>query len=138
MATIREVFGANMKRLRKARGLTQQGLADRTGLSMATIQHLELGNRWAGVETIEVIAKELDAPETAFFMEALPATVESLTKIIEQQETRIRELEAGFSLPPDIVEMLAKAKEPVLAGVRALLVGEGLSAGKSKRDAGKI
>lgn len=53
-------LSANMKRLRKQRDLTQQGLAERAGLEYKYVQKIESG-RWPGLQlrTIEVLAKAL-------------------------------------------------------------------------------
>ena len=53
-------LSANMKRLRKQQGLTQQGLAELAGLEYKYVQKIESG-RWPGLQlrTIETLAKAL-------------------------------------------------------------------------------
>ena len=52
-------FGKNMKRIRETLGLTQQELADRTGLQPAAISHFESGSREPSLKNIERICKGL-------------------------------------------------------------------------------
>jgi transcriptional regulator with XRE-family HTH domain len=51
---------ANLKRLRKAQGLTQEALAEKAGLEYKYFQKIESG-RWPGLQlsTIERLAKAL-------------------------------------------------------------------------------
>jgi transcriptional regulator with XRE-family HTH domain len=53
-------FGANLRRLRKDRGLTQEGLAERSKVARTTIARME-GGWYAGARstTLESLAKAL-------------------------------------------------------------------------------
>src|SRR5215213_5715691 len=62
------VIGEQIVRLRHARGLTQEELAHRAGLSVDVIRRLEQGQRsTARLETLEKIAKGLDADASVVF-----------------------------------------------------------------------
>ncbi|MFN3685836.1 helix-turn-helix domain-containing protein [Salinarimonas sp.] len=61
------VFGANLRNLRKARGLTQGQLAERAALTAEMISKIERGVAAPSFPTIERLADALDQPEVAFF-----------------------------------------------------------------------
>lgn len=57
----RKRLGKNIALLRKARGLTQQDLADKTGILRPHIARVELGKYSFGFDTLQTIAEALDA-----------------------------------------------------------------------------
>ncbi len=66
-------FAAALRRLRRARGLTQEELAARAGISAAAISHLERGvNRFPRQDTLQLLASALGlaAEEAALLMHA--------------------------------------------------------------------
>lgn len=69
------LVGANLKKLRSLRGLTQFELADASGISRGTIAQLELGTR--GVThstTIQRLADALGVPAAMFFADTAEST----------------------------------------------------------------
>lgn len=70
MKKIAEIFAENLKVYRKAAGLTQQQLAERLGVSVLTVQNYESRRRWPSPDSIYMISKALNVPETAFFRES--------------------------------------------------------------------
>jgi transcriptional regulator with XRE-family HTH domain len=56
---LRHRFAANIRRLRKDLGLSQEGLAFEAGLHRTYISGIERGIRNVGIDNIEVIAKSL-------------------------------------------------------------------------------
>lgn len=52
-------LGAELQRIREERGLTVEGLAERSGVSVSTIREVELGTREARMATVARIAKPL-------------------------------------------------------------------------------
>lgn len=48
-----------LKRLRKARGLTQKQLAEKVSVAWATIARIEIGNRRPSLQLLERLAKAL-------------------------------------------------------------------------------
>ncbi|HLM33710.1 MAG TPA: helix-turn-helix transcriptional regulator [Gaiellaceae bacterium] len=56
----REVFGANVRRLRARRGLSQEALADACELHPTEISRLERGVRDPRLATIARVARALD------------------------------------------------------------------------------
>ena len=53
-------IGDRIKQLRRSKGMSQQELADKTGLSKMTIYHIEKGNKQPTAETLSKIANALD------------------------------------------------------------------------------
>ena len=58
---MRKLVGRNTARLRRARGMTQEQLAERSGFSQQYISGLENGRRNPTVVTLFEIARALDA-----------------------------------------------------------------------------
>lgn len=52
-------FGANLRRAREARGITQQILAAKVGISQSVVAQYELGTKSPSVVTAEAIARAL-------------------------------------------------------------------------------
>jgi transcriptional regulator with XRE-family HTH domain len=52
-------FGKRVAAVRKSRGVTQQQLAEATGMSVVAIAYIETGKRWARMGTLNKIAKHL-------------------------------------------------------------------------------
>jgi transcriptional regulator with XRE-family HTH domain len=57
-----EVFAANVRRLRQERGLTQERLAEQSGLHMTDVARIETLRRDPGVKVVAKIARGLDVP----------------------------------------------------------------------------
>jgi transcriptional regulator with XRE-family HTH domain len=54
-----KAFGKNVAALRKARGVTQQQLAEDIGVSVVTVAYIETGKQWVRPKTLDRIAKSL-------------------------------------------------------------------------------
>jgi transcriptional regulator with XRE-family HTH domain len=52
-------FGAHLRTLRKARGLSQQALADEADISWPTVQRVEAGTQVASLEVLYSLARAL-------------------------------------------------------------------------------
>jgi transcriptional regulator with XRE-family HTH domain len=59
---LREVFAANLRRLRHARGLSQEALAHEAEINRTYLSRLEKGESYAGLEIIGKLATVLDVP----------------------------------------------------------------------------
>ena len=59
MASLQETFAANFTRIRIARGLTQEQLAAKAGISVSYVSMLQRGQRSPPLETLEQLAKAL-------------------------------------------------------------------------------
>jgi transcriptional regulator with XRE-family HTH domain len=73
---LEEIFGANLRHYRKARGLKQPELAERVSLSLEMISKIERGVAAPSFPTIEKLADALGVPEAAFFGVGLVVTAE--------------------------------------------------------------
>lgn len=56
---IREVFAANLRRLRHAKGLSQESLAHEAGVNRSYMSKLEKGVTYAGLEIVAKLARML-------------------------------------------------------------------------------
>lgn len=56
---LKNLFGKKLKKLREAKGLTQQELAELCDMQTNSITLIEIGERAASFATIEILAKKL-------------------------------------------------------------------------------
>lgn len=66
---LRELFGRNVRRLRKARGLSQEALSMESGLAQNYLSDIETGKRNVSLENIGTLARALGIPIAALFDE---------------------------------------------------------------------
>jgi transcriptional regulator with XRE-family HTH domain len=80
-----ERFGENLLRIRQARKLSQENVADRAGIHRTQITLLESGRRQPRLETVVRLAGALDVPVEALFEGILwqPAAVGDGSFLIE-------------------------------------------------------
>lgn len=64
---VQERLAANVKALRKQKGLSQSELAEASGTSLFSIQAVESGRRWPSTSTLSGIASALGAEEDHLF-----------------------------------------------------------------------
>lgn len=135
MATLIERLAANLPKLRKSKGLSQDGLAEKMEVSRGTIANYERGHGGFTVDTLSKIAVALGIEETDLI--DLPkegSAVEELAKKVTQQADEIAQLKAENTklksqppthskIPADIVTMIASLPLGKLEAVRALLKG---------------
>jgi transcriptional regulator with XRE-family HTH domain len=69
---VRRMLGRDVKRLRKAAGLTQADLAERMGVDRAYVSGLELGRRNPTIITVWHVAEALGVRLRSFFGEDKP------------------------------------------------------------------
>ena len=60
-------FGKRVAVVRKSQGVTQQQLAEMTGMSVVAIAYIETGKRWARLGTLDKIAKSLHVDISELF-----------------------------------------------------------------------
>jgi transcriptional regulator with XRE-family HTH domain len=58
--TLRRRFGENIRQLRLARGLTQEGLAEKSNLSVDAVRRIEWGTISPSLDTLSKLARGLD------------------------------------------------------------------------------
>jgi len=67
--TIRKAFGKRVRYLRKAKGLSQEALADNAGLHRTYIGSVERGEQNISIDNIQRIAKALKVKLSVLFDE---------------------------------------------------------------------
>lgn len=60
-------FARNLKKARKARGMSQEDLADKAGLALSQIGRLETGRLNTSISTVYAILKALNAEANELF-----------------------------------------------------------------------
>jgi transcriptional regulator with XRE-family HTH domain len=72
--SLRDLFGRNLRRLRKEAHLTQLALAKESNITHAFVNDIENGKKWFSCETMAALCKVLQAEPHQFFSSA--STVE--------------------------------------------------------------
>lgn len=67
MKNITRCLAENLRDLRKQRGLTQEGLAERADISAQSVHYIESQRRWPSAEMIAALAKALKVSEPELF-----------------------------------------------------------------------
>ena len=73
-----KVFGVNLKKYRKATGLSQEGFADKCGLHRTYISAIECYRRSISLENIQRIADALEIDTYKLFLEEENETKEKI------------------------------------------------------------
>lgn len=97
--------GAEIRRLRKAAGWSQQTLADEADVRRATISELETGERVPKMETLESIARALGVSPAAIVMAAtgpMPSELEDACAMGLITDASLEEL-MRLRLTPEIL-----------------------------------
>ena len=68
MGNLKKLFGSNLKKLRKARNMTQEQLAEALDVSLPNISYIETGKTYPSVETQEKLCKVLDVKYPDLYM----------------------------------------------------------------------
>ena len=67
MKSGKELLGTRIKEFRKARGLSQEQLAEIIGIEQKHVSRLEVGKSYPTIDRLEKIAAALNAPMRSFF-----------------------------------------------------------------------
>lgn len=67
MASVREVFGKTLRRLREEAGLTQEEVADRADIHWTYLSQVEGGKRNPGLENIIYLARAIGVTPSELF-----------------------------------------------------------------------
>jgi len=88
MKRTKELLGARIKELRKAKKLSQEELAELVGIEPRHMSRIEVGNSYPSLDRLERIAKALDADLRDFFdfahLETRPVNVEQVNDILKK------------------------------------------------------
>ena len=86
MDTVQDIFGKKIKSIRRARDITQEKLADLSGLSLQYIGEIERGRRNPSLTSIEQLSKALDIPMAELFsLEEFRLSLDELRTILARQ-----------------------------------------------------
>lgn len=97
-SNIKKLFGYNLKKIRKERGLSQLELATRLDMHFTFISDIENGKKWVSPETISKLAKELNTEAFCFL---LPENFEikenpSLKDFTEELQTAFNTIKSRY------------------------------------------
>lgn len=67
MKNTKELLGARIREIRKARGLTQEQLAEMVDIEQKHVSRIELGKNYPTIDRLEKIAAALNIPLISFF-----------------------------------------------------------------------
>jgi transcriptional regulator with XRE-family HTH domain len=62
-----KAFGKRVADVRRARGFTQEALADKADITALSLGYIEQGRRWPRIATLQKLAKCLDVSIVEFF-----------------------------------------------------------------------
>jgi transcriptional regulator with XRE-family HTH domain len=60
-------FGKRLAEIRRAKGFTQESLAEKSDVTALTIAYIEQGRQWPRIATLHSIAKSLGVPVAELF-----------------------------------------------------------------------
>lgn len=80
MQTVAKLFGASLKKIRTKRGLTQERVAELTGISTNFVSELERGLKAPGLVVIVRLSKALDVSVHELLADFTDANLRSVKK----------------------------------------------------------
>ena len=84
MANTKELLGARIREIRKARGLTQEQLAEKVDIEQKHVSRIEVGKNYPTIDRLEKMAVALDVPLASFFEFLHLGNVSDRAKNIEE------------------------------------------------------
>lgn len=90
---IRDLFGYNLKRLRKARNISQMELAEKVDMTFTFINAIENGKKWISPESLAKLTSALEVEAWQFFMPK-----DYLAPMSPNIESFAKELDENFKL----------------------------------------
>jgi len=134
---------SELKKIREKQNLTQEELAEKSGLSVRTIQRIEAGTEPKGY-TLKTLASSLDVPETDLLIpespieelivetpiieelvlpiENTPAENWTLIKIINLSSLPFCWFPIANFLPPLLMMLISKQKSPIIKQIISLQI----------------
>ena len=106
MISIREILADNLKEKRRKKGLTQEKLAEKAGMSLQYLAMLELAHKFPSGEMLERLANALDI-ETYELLAIAPSANNELELLRNDIIYEVKTL--NESLAKDITEKVIKA-----------------------------
>ena len=90
MDTLKEKFGARLKEIRRSKNLTQENLAEMTGMDIPNLSNIERGKKFVSSETLSKLALALEVSESALFdfghKKSREELIEEIQKLIQSSD----------------------------------------------------
>ena len=103
---VRKKIGQRIREIRKKRGLTQEQLAEKTGVTDKFIGAVERGESFASFAKLEAIAKSLDCDLRHFFeIDYMDESESQLTRLIQKRVKLLSRDEKRYALK--VIDWLA-------------------------------
>ena len=103
---LKNLFGKRLKKIREAKGLTQQELAELCDLQTNSITLIEIGERAASFSTIELLAEKLGVSYAELFsFDSEDGLAPSKQKLLDYLNTELKDLDE-----PMLLHMIKYAK----------------------------
>lgn len=103
---IKRLFGANVKKARKIKGLSQEQLAESVGIGISTLSKIECGKSYPNVETIEKIILKLEIDSHLLFMDEKNVSLDKMYKNILEKIDILKDDKILFKTLYDFVMFL--------------------------------
>ncbi|WP_257351449.1 helix-turn-helix domain-containing protein [Pseudalkalibacillus decolorationis] len=118
MTDFLKLVGSRVRNVRKARGLTQEQLAERCGLQYTYIGGIERGTRNVSLATIEKLSDGLEVPPNELFKfdDSIPENLESNRALIEAYKSLLsnrsnEEISKLLNISKDILAIIDSQKK---------------------------
>lgn len=97
---IKELFGYNIKRLRKSKNLSQMELANRLDMHFTFISDIETGKKWVSPETIAKIASLLNVEPYQFMLpkEYMPVFNPTIATFADELSAAFKTIKSRYVL----------------------------------------
>ncbi|MFQ5432290.1 MAG: helix-turn-helix domain-containing protein [Nitrospinota bacterium] len=103
---VRKKIGQRIKEIRKRRGLTQEKLAEKTGVTDKFIGAVERGESFASFAKLEAISKSLDCDLRHFFeIDYMDESESQLARLIQKRVKLLSKDEKRYALK--VIDWLA-------------------------------
>ena len=98
---IRDLFGYNLKRVRKLRNVSQMQLADKVDMAFTFISDIENGKKWVSPESIAKFTQALDIEAYQFFLpkDYQPEQSPDLASFAKDLQESFRLLKSRYAIP---------------------------------------
>jgi transcriptional regulator with XRE-family HTH domain len=118
MENIRIILAQRIKRFRKARGMSQEDLSEKSRLSIGTIKLVETQKRWPSPENMEAIATGLGITVSELFGGQAQGKDKAISEPVSVFAKKL------LNIPDDawdLIQKLGDAKSDVWVDVKSLL-----------------
>ena len=100
METLKAKFGARLREIRRSKKMTQENLAEITGMDIPNLSNIERGKKFVSAETLSKLANALDVSESELFEFEHKKTKEKLINEIELivKSSSLKKLECIYKI----------------------------------------